>query len=61
MVEESLALVLGKSVHATLEWLYNQIMLHTIPDKDEYNLKFKEYRSSEIQAFVNPPTSEESD
>lgn len=61
MVDESLALALGSSVHATLERLYNQVMLHIIPNKEEYNLKFKELWNSEIKVFVNQPSCEESE
>ena len=46
--ESSPDLILGQSVHATLERLYNQINVFKIPSKDELLLKFKEQRESEI-------------
>ena len=46
--ESSPDLILGHSVHATLEWLYNQINVFKIPSKDEFLAKFKEQRESEI-------------
>ena len=46
--ESSPDLILGHSVHAALERLYNQINVFKIPSKDELLLKFKEQRESEI-------------
>jgi len=46
--ESSPDLILGHSVHAALERLYNQINVFKIPSKDELLLKFKEQRDSEI-------------
>lgn len=46
--ESSPDLILGHSVHAALEWLYNQINVFKIPSKDELLVKFKEQRDSEI-------------
>lgn len=46
--ESSPDLILGHSVHAALEWLYNQINIFKIPSKDELLVKFKDQRDSEI-------------
>lgn len=46
--ESSPDLILGHSVHAALERLYNQINVFKIPNKDELLAKFKEQRESEI-------------
>lgn len=46
--ESSPDLILGHSVHAALEWLYNQINIFKIPSKDELLAKFKDQRESEI-------------
>lgn len=46
--ESSPDLILGHSVHAALEWMYNQINIFKIPNKDELLAKFKEQRESEI-------------
>lgn len=47
--ESSPDLILGHSVHAALEWLYNQINVFKIPTKNELLTKFKDQRDSEIQ------------
>ena len=47
--ESSPDLILGHSVHATLEWLYNQINVFKIPSKDELLTKFKDQRDTEIK------------
>ncbi len=47
--ESSPDLILGHSVHAALEWLYNQINVFKIPSKDELLAKFKDQRDSEIK------------
>ena len=46
--ESSPDLILGHSVHAALELLYNQINIFKIPSKDELLMKFKDQRDSEI-------------
>ncbi len=46
--ESSPDLILGHSVHAALERLYNQINIFKIPSKDELLTKFKEQWDSEI-------------
>jgi len=46
--ESSPDLILGHSVHAALERLYNQINVFKIPSKDELLAKFKDQRDSEI-------------
>lgn len=46
--ESSPDLILGHSVHAALEWMYNQINIFKIPDKDDLLVKFKEQWESEI-------------
>lgn len=46
--ESSPDLILGHSVHAALERLYNQINVFKIPSKDELLAKFKEQRDTEI-------------
>ena len=46
--ESSPDLILGHSVHAALERLYNQINVFKIPSKDELLAKFKDQRESEI-------------
>jgi putative RecB family exonuclease len=46
--ESSPDLILGHSVHAALEWLYNQINIFKIPNKDELLTKFKDQRDTEI-------------
>jgi ATP-dependent helicase/DNAse subunit B len=46
--ESSPDLILGHSVHATLERLYNQINVFKIPDKDELLTKFKDQWDSEV-------------
>jgi len=46
--ESSPDLILGHSVHAALERLYNQINVFKIPSKDELLAKFKEQWDSEI-------------
>lgn len=46
--ESSPDLILGHSVHAVLERLYNQINVFKIPSKDELLTNFKEQRESEI-------------
>ncbi len=47
--ESSPDLILGHSVHATLEWLYNQINVFTIPSKDDLLIKFKDQWDSEVK------------
>lgn len=47
--ESSPDLILGHSVHAALEWLYNQINVFKIPSKDELLAKFKDQRDTEIK------------
>lgn len=47
--ESSPDLILGHSVHAALERLYNQINVFKIPSKDELLAKFKDQRDSEIK------------
>ena len=46
--ESSPDLILGHSVHATLERLYNQINIFKIPSQEELLVKFKDQRDSEI-------------
>ncbi len=46
--ESSPDLILGHSVHAALERLYNQVNVFKVPSKDELLAKFKEQRDSEI-------------
>lgn len=46
--ESSPDLILGHSVHAALERLYNQINIFKIPSKEELLVKFKDQRDSEI-------------
>lgn len=46
--ESSPDLILGHSVHAALERLYNQINVFKVPSKDELLMKFKEQRDHEI-------------
>ncbi len=46
--ESSPDLILGHSVHATLERLYNQVNLFKVPTKDEALTKFKEQRDNEL-------------
>ena len=46
--ESSPDLILGHSVHAALEWLYNQINVFKVPSKDDLLIKFKEQRDTEI-------------
>ena len=47
--ESSPDLILGHSVHAALERLYNQINVFKIPSKDELLAKFKDQQDSEIK------------
>ena len=47
--ESSPDLILGHSVHAALEWLYNQINVFKIPSKNELLAKFKDQRDTEIK------------
>lgn len=47
--ESSPDLILGHSVHAALERLYNQINVFKIPSKDELLVKFKDQRDSELK------------
>jgi hypothetical protein len=47
--ESSPDLILGHSVHAALERLYNQINVFKIPSKDELLVKFKDQRDTEIK------------
>lgn len=47
--ESSPDLILGHSVHAALERLYNQINVFKIPSKDELLAKFKDQRDTEIK------------
>jgi ATP-dependent helicase/DNAse subunit B len=46
--ESSPDLILGHSVHAALERLYNQINIFNIPSKEEVLQKFKNQRDSEF-------------
>ncbi len=46
--ESSPDLILGHSVHAALERLYNQINVFKIPSKNELLAKFKDQRDSKI-------------
>ena len=46
--ESSPDLILGHSVHAALEWMYNQINIFKIPSKEEVLWYFKTQRDSEI-------------
>jgi len=46
--ESSPDLILGHSVHAALEWLYNQINIFKIPSKEELLTKFKDQRDTEV-------------
>ncbi len=46
--ESSPDLILGHSVHAALERLYNQINIFKVPNKDELLVKFKDQRDTEI-------------
>lgn len=46
--ESSPDLILGHSVHAVLERVYNQINVFKVPSKDEILTKFKEQRDTEI-------------
>ncbi len=46
--ESSPDLILGHSVHAALERLYNQINIFNIPSKEEVLQKFKDQRDSEL-------------
>ncbi len=47
--ESSPDLILGHSVHAALERLYNQINIFKIPSKDELLMKFKDQWDTEIK------------
>jgi len=47
--ESSPDLILGHSVHAALERLYNQINVFKVPAKDELLAKFKDQRDTEIK------------
>lgn len=47
--ESSPDLILGHSVHAALERLYNQINIFNVPEKDQLLAKFKDQRDTEIK------------
>ena len=46
--ESSPDLILGHSVHAALEWMYNQINIFKIPSKEDLLKYFTTQRESEI-------------
>ena len=54
--ESSPDLILGHSVHAALERLYNQINVFKVPAKDELLAKFKDQRDTELkEATIEKP------
>jgi len=54
--ESSPDLILGHSVHAALERLYNQVNVFKVPTKDELLAKFKDQRDSELkEATIKKP------
>ena len=46
--ESSPDLILGHSVHATLEWMYNQINVFKVPTKEEVLQFFTKQRANEL-------------